>query len=80
MVLHTPITVAEQAPAGAPMPLVAAAVAVTGEVDRPVVGLFVAGMGLAQPSAGFTGRHAVALPRGLLQSSAQRATTRTAVP
>ncbi len=78
-----PVTVAEQASAGAPIPVVqlaAAALAVTGEVDRPVMGLVAAGMGLAQPGTSFTGCHAVAQPGGLLQSSAKQVTTRKAVP
>jgi len=50
-VLLAPVTVAEQALAGAPMPVVylaAGALEVTGVVEWPVVGLVAAGMWLAQ--------------------------------
>jgi len=50
-VLLAPVTVAEQALAGAPMPVVylaAGALAVTGVVEWPVVGLVAAGVWLAQ--------------------------------
>ncbi len=50
-VLLAPVTVAEQGLAGAPMPVVylaAGALAVTGVVEWPVVGLVAAGVWLAQ--------------------------------